>query len=798
MKSLIFTFCILFASNIFAQDKIKNNNADLIYLKKLLFRATSDTAKTRLANKISTAYTMTDDIDSCKKYASIAINFTKNLPYDTQNSKLNLKHKRLRAKALQNLGIALSYENITTSLATLYNSLKLWEEIGDQEEIAIAYYSIAQAYSIKGDAVASIEYFNKSLSIYEVLKNDFYVANSLYKISLEKRNLGLYGDALEYSIKSLKVAEKIKDTFSITNALMGNGFNYMFTKKFPEARIEQTKALKLFEKNKDLSGIARAYCDLGTIDRFDNKFKSSLKNHKIALEMRKKLGNANDISISYNYVSDINRRLGNFNEALIAQKAGIPYAIKYGDIRFIIDSYMNTGDIYSDLKDYKNALVYYHWAKEIAIKNNSKNYQAEALAQIGVTHRNMGDMKKAIASFLLADKTVLSTEYKVRKYIYQEITKTFIQNKDYKNGYENQVKFQQMTDSINANEKAEKITSLTQNLIYENKRALQKASQDKEIAVQQSQIAEQKFVRNLSIVGLIIGIGLALLFFMRFKEKRKLNIALEKSLIDLKTTQTQLVQSEKMASLGELTAGIAHEIQNPLNFVNNFSEVSAELLQEMQDEINNGNFSDAKELVNDVVENLNKIKYHGKRADGIVKGMLQHSRKNTGVKELTDLNTLCDEYLRLSYHGLRAQEKTFNATLNTDFDETIGEINIIPQDFGRVILNLLTNAFYAVNEKKQIFLISKEATGGYKPTVSISTKKENEKIIVKINDNGNGMPQEIIDKIFEPFFTTKPNGKGTGLGLSMSYEIITTGHQGELKVESIENEGTEFTISLPI
>lgn len=267
---------------------------------------------------------------------------------------------------------------------------------------------------------------------------------------------------------------------------------------------------------------------------------------------------------------------------------------------------------------------------------------------------------------------------------------------------------------------------------------------------------------------------------------------LQKALDELKVTQNQLIQSEKMASLGELTAGIAHEIQNPLNFVNNFSEVSSELLDEMNAEIEKGDFEEAKAIANDVKLNLEKINHHGKRADAIVKGMLQHSRASSGTKELIDLNAICDEYLRLSYHGLRAKDKTFNAKLITDFDNSIGKVQIIPQDFGRVILNLLTNAFYAVDEKK------KAGNKDYEPTVSIVTKNESDKIIITVSDNGNGMPKEIIDKVFQPFFTTKPTGKGTGLGLSMSYEIITKGHNGQLNVESVENEGTKFTVILTI
>ena len=265
----------------------------------------------------------------------------------------------------------------------------------------------------------------------------------------------------------------------------------------------------------------------------------------------------------------------------------------------------------------------------------------------------------------------------------------------------------------------------------------------------------------------------------------------EKSLSELQQTQKQLIQSEKMASLGELTAGIAHEIQNPLNFVNNFSEVSKELLDEMLEEMENGDIEEVKAIMADVIQNLEKINHHGKRADAIVKGMLQHSRSSSGTKEPTDINALADEYLRLAYHGLRAKDKSFNATLETDFDKRIGKVNIMPQDMGRVILNLITNAFYASNERKQA---SKDVT--FKPTVTVSTKQINESVQISVKDNGNGIPKEIVDKIFQPFFTTKPTGQGTGLGLSMSYDIVTKGHGGELKVETKEGKGSEFNILL--
>lgn len=270
---------------------------------------------------------------------------------------------------------------------------------------------------------------------------------------------------------------------------------------------------------------------------------------------------------------------------------------------------------------------------------------------------------------------------------------------------------------------------------------------------------------------------------------------IEKAYTELKATQSQLIQSEKMASLGELTAGIAHEIQNPLNFINNFAEVNTELIDELQSELKAGKVDDAITLSNDIKENEQKIVHHGKRADGIVKGMLQHSRNSSGVKEPTDINVLADEYLRLAYHGLRAKDKSFNASMKTDFDESIGSINVVPQDIGRVILNLITNAFYAVTERKT--LRQAQGDSSYEPTVSVSTKKEGGKVVISVKDNGNGIPQKVLDKIFQPFFTTKPTGQGTGLGLSLSFDIVKA-HGGELNVKTNQGEGSEFVIQLPI
>jgi signal transduction histidine kinase len=328
-----------------------------------------------------------------------------------------------------------------------------------------------------------------------------------------------------------------------------------------------------------------------------------------------------------------------------------------------------------------------------------------------------------------------------------------------------------------------------ENLTAEQKNAITKSLKDadKELEITAFKLDRTEKVKRTTAILLEETIE-------ELEQKRKAieetNTALQKSLEELKAAQAQLIQSEKMASLGELTAGIAHEIQNPLNFVNNFSDVSTELVDEMNEEIDKGNLEDAKQIAQDLKQNLEKINHHGKRAGDIVKGMLQHSRTSSGQKELTDINALADEYLRLAYHGLRAKDKTFNAATKTDYDESIGLIKIIPQDIGRVVLNLITNAFYAVNERKKL------QPESYEPVVSVSTKKLKDKIEVSVKDNGTGIPQKVLDKIFQPFFTTKPTGQGTGLGLSLSYDIVKA-HSGELKVETKEGEGSEFIIQLP-
>jgi signal transduction histidine kinase len=372
---------------------------------------------------------------------------------------------------------------------------------------------------------------------------------------------------------------------------------------------------------------------------------------------------------------------------------------------------------------------------------------------------------------------------------------------NYRGAYENYKLFAAYRDSLQKKEFEKKELQARMQREFDRKQAQQQIEKEKE--------HRRNSIRQILLFAVILAfVTISATFFVAYKRERKgknlIHVQkkeIENTLSELKSTQAQLIQSEKMASLGVLTAGIAHEIQNPLNFVNNFSEVSHELIGEMKQELATGNMQQANEIADDLEENLEKINHHGKRADAIVKGMLQHSRASSGQKEITDINALADEYLRLAYHGLRAKDKSFNTGLKTDFDPSIGKINIVPEDIGRVLLNLINNAFYAVNEK------SKQAIPGYEPAVVVSTKKSNNKVEIRVKDNGNGIPGNIIDKIFNPFFTTKPTGQGTGLGLSLAYDIVKA-HGGEIKVETNVGEGlsaeamakagSQFVILLPL
>jgi two-component system, NtrC family, sensor kinase len=421
-------------------------------------------------------------------------------------------------------------------------------------------------------------------------------------------------------------------------------------------------------------------------------------------------------------------------------------------------------------------------------------------------HQNSGDKDSSLyyaqkAYHVGSEPGLINTKWFRDGGVYENLYKAYLLN----NQPDSAFKYLRLTlttkDAWNK-EKYKNLADFQSVLLSEATRLRELEKQQIEV---QSKIRTYSFLSVLAVLSII-----GFILYRNNRQKQKANLVLqeqkdkvESTLHELKSTQAQLIQSEKMASLGELTAGIAHEIQNPLNFVNNFAEVSEELLQELKGELEKGDIDEAKAISDDVIQNLSKINHHGRRASDIVKGMLEHSRKSTGEKESTDINALCDEYLRLAYHGLKAKDNNFNATMETHFDPNLPKIDVIPQDIGRVILNLINNAFYAVNERANLLNLAKQSGDAnltdldYKPTVSVTTQKTaNTQLLIAIKDNGSGIPAHIKDKIFQPFFTTKPTGQGTGLGLSLSYDILKA-HGGELKVETKENEGSTFIIEIP-
>ena len=617
-------------------------------------------------------------------------------------------------------------------------------------------------YLQNGKLDKALFYHQQQLAYAQKLKMKLYEADAYQQIAYVTVQQYQLAEALKYYKEGLKIASRSN------SAEIGWGFqNFSFSKSPEDARLSITGMIHF-----EISGL---YQESGMFEQQEQELGK-------ALRIGEQLNNKKILSLATRNIGSMFLLKKNPDSALKYLKKALNYFENSSYTLGVGLNHVATAQAYTLKKEYDSAKLYLRKAEIATIADNDLKTLATVYLDFANTFQQSRNLDSALHYAFKQINLSKSIKDDLRLgFGYTQISSTYeLLNQPYL-ALEYLNKGKSLNDSLN--KAFTNKLMLLQNAGFEEQMRLKKAADD--------QSAYQNKLKTLGLIGVItIFLVIALILYKNNRQKQKANKVLESTLSSLKSTQSQLVQSEKMASLGELTAGIAHEIQNPLNFVNNFSEVSAELLEEMQDEINKGNLDDAKEILTDVLQNLEKINHHGKRADAIVKGMLQHSRSSSGVKERTDINALCDEYLRLSYHGLRAKDKSFNATIKTDFDTSLEKVNIIPQDIGRVILNLLTNAFYAVDEKK------KSVLENYEPTVSISTKKVDGKVEIKVNDNGNGIPQNIVDKIFQPFFTTKPTGQGTGLGLSLSYDIVKA-HGGELKVETKENEGTTFIIYLP-
>jgi two-component system, NtrC family, sensor kinase len=713
-----------------------NQNNTIDSLNKVLQIQKEDTNKVNTLNELASIMIQRSDYSKSLEFANKALTLSETLNY-----------KKGKGLAYKNIGG--SHQNFEEALKYLNNALIIFEETKEKQDIADCYLKIGSTY--------------------------FYLQQN-------------YPEALKNILIALKLFEQTGQKKGTANCFKLLGILYSNQGEKAEALTQSLNALKVYKEIKDSIGTAYVYNVIGNTYSVDGKLSEALKNFFDALKTYQQLGERGpDFGISWTQ-----RNIGSIylKQAAIADAAGNK-AEADNKFKEVLETF-NT--IYKSEEERKISHV------------DTYLMLGQCYMDLGRRTTGLQGNKYILKSKMFYEKLLGIAKDSGNKILllncYHSLTSINVILGNYSEAYRNQSMTILYKDSLNNEQNTRKTVQLKMQYEFDKKEAISKAEQEKKDAEAKRVKNFQYFaIAGLGIVVLAI-VAIALIQFRNNKQKQKVNLLLESqkqkvenTLVELKSTQAQLIQSEKMASLGELTAGIAHEIQNPLNFVNNFSEVNTELVDEMQQEMDKGNYEDAKAISNDIKENEQKINLHGKRADAIVKGMLQHSQTSTGQKEPTDINKLADEYLRLSYQGLRAKNKTFNATLKTDFDETIGKINIIPQDIGRVILNLINNAFYAA---------SLSAVGGfsdpdksYNPTVWVSTKKVADKVLISVRDNGPGIPQKIVDKIFQPFFTTKPTGQGTGLGLSLSYDIIKA-HGGEIKVETKEGEGAEFIIQLPV
>ena len=797
MKRIKFiSLLVLLMQVSFATNGQDSDSPEILDLKIRLFNTMEDTARISILNELANSYYNIDEFHNCMKYASKARILTAELIQFEKVKSNPLYHQKcmeLMATATMLTGVALQFEYASDAIDTLKSALEIMSKTGGKNGMGEIHQSMGMMYENLGQHDLAMEQFQLAKSIYKETGNKKELGYTMSLIGISQRYKNNYGDAIESLIEALEIGEELNDTLTITETLMALGFTFLKVEKWEEALDYQKQALELFTIMNDSTGIARVYSDLGVTYMSMDNLDTAVENHQASLAIRININDAYyAIASSYFYLGTIYLDQNKYQKSLDSFVEALRYSREAGISVYIIDSQREIGNVYRKMGKDELALKYYH--KSLDVSKEKKDWLGtfDAYEAIADVYFENGKAKPAIKLYNMAISEAPENEYFRVNIVYKKLADAYVLKGNYKKGFENYQLYSQTKDSVLSRENSEKITILTSGLDYEKKKALQNENHEKLIQMKQAEINQQKLVKNFSLFGFAVILVMIVVLFVRFTEKNKMNTRLNNTLSSLKATQSQLIQSEKMASLGELTAGIAHEIQNPLNFVNNFSEVSHELIDEMNEEIEKGEYDEAKIIAEDVKQNLEKITHHGKRAEAIVKGMLQHSRSSSGAKEPTDINALADEYLRLAYHGLRAKNKSFNATMKSDFDNKIGSINIIPQDIGRVILNLITNAFYAVNEKQ------KSGIEGYEPTVSVSTKKEGAKVVISVKDNGNGIPKNMLDKIFQPFFTTKPTGQGTGLGLSMSYDIITKGHGGELKVETREGIGSEFIIKIPI
>ncbi|WP_428665993.1 tetratricopeptide repeat-containing sensor histidine kinase [Runella sp.] len=611
----------------------------------------------------------------------------------------------------------------------------------------------------------AMEYAQEGLSLAE--KSSFLKGKvrSMNRLGAILRFTSNYGKALEMHFGALKLAESINDREGAARTLNNIGILYSEQKESKKAIEYYFRTKAIAQQINDPNLIQIALINLGTDYALLNQPDSARFYTQKAYEMALK-NKSNNVHVLLMNLGNIDYRMGHYSLSLGYYRSALPYLKASGNNRLLSQTYFETAQVFKALDQPDSCLYYAKKSLALSREVNNVKYIFEAGSMLASLYETT-DKSKAYDYFKMAAAA---------------------------------------KDSMFNEEKVKQVQTLSFNeqLRHQELIAAQKAFENR-----------QKVYVLFGILAVILVITVMLYRNNRLKNKanallrkqkeaiQSQKIQLQTSLQTLKETQNQLIQKEKLAGLGELTAGIAHEIQNPLNFVNNFADISVELVQELREIKEEGKDEASEaELLEDIEKNLQKIHFHGQRASGIVKSMLEHSRASTGERVMTDINKLADEYLRLSYHGMRARDKSFTSGYELSADKNLPQINIVPQDIGRVLLNLFNNAFYAVasktthsGSKNDDFM---SILAAYQPNVTVSTKALDEQVEIRVKDNGPGIPKGVKEKIFQPFFTTKPTGEGTGLGLSLSYDIITKGHRGTIDVETEEGEGTTFIIRLPI
>lgn len=667
--------------------------------------------------------------------------------YVTDTAYLNISNQIafLYADSYPDSALTLAAANITHA-----------RQAGYPEGESDAYKITGNAYVTKGDYAKALEWYQKSLETAQAsdLKTAFPKIRN--NIGLVYMNQGNYTPALNEFYAALKSAQDIRDRFVESSTLNNIAIIHFYQGKLKESEQTYRQTLAIARELKDTIGLILAYNNIAEVNIERNALPDALKN----------------LSLAY------------------------PLAVQKNNPEMLAIVSHSLGSTYFRLDSLQKAVTYFQTAAAIARQNQYSTSTCKALIGLARVYFKQGHLTEALKSGQEALRLAQNMGHTQLLRDANEILADIYEKKgNGRDGLAHYKAFKVYSDSL-------------RNL--ESERAATRYDAELEFSKKEENLNRKNTrQRWLIFSAFAAAASLGVILLISNRNKRRLNennkelqhknviiesqrIKAEETLEELKSTQTQLIQSAKMASLGELTAGIAHEIQNPLNFVNNFSETSIDLMEEMQAELDKGNAEEVKSLASEVVQNMERINQHGKRADSIVKGMLEHSRNVSGQKELTDINEIAEEFTRISYRAFQTKDKLFEAIIETKLDPNIDNIPLVRQDIGRVIVNLLNNAFYAVHEKFQ-----KSNASGYKPAVKVTTERRSAAIIIMVGDNGTGIPEHLMDKVFQPFFTTKPTGQGVGLGLSLSFDIVTKGNGGTIEVASKEGEGCLFTVTLP-